>query len=217
MKLDKLHVVILIFLIIGGCNQNQINNIRTAHSILEHSTKKENELKKLQSELNVLIKQENKNYIEILDKGKNDLSNINIELDKVINTNNSMLQKLDSMIKIMNSSKTEWVKLNSLVEKSENKQERRLLLNIISVLEERERIFFAIVNEQELIIRSNIKLYNTLKEPKVNVNDLEREINTINKKMDVSNTLNNSYTKSTKDLNNLKQIVYEIILLNKKK
>ncbi|MDF2607506.1 MAG: hypothetical protein K0S34_1702 [Bacillales bacterium] len=217
MKINKIFVVICIFLVVGGCNQKQISNLKNAHSILEISTRKENDLKKIQAELIVLIDQENATYTNILEKGKYDLRNINVELDKAIKTNNIMLQKIESMVKIMNSSRAEWVNLNKVVNKSKNKQERELLVNIISVLEERERIFFELVNEQKLIIESNIELYNSFKKTKVDFRVVESEITSLNKKMDVLDTLNTKYIIRTKDLNNLKQIVYEIIVFDNKK
>jgi hypothetical protein len=205
-------ILILFSIVISGCSDDQNNTLMDAHNILEMSAKFEGKTYIIQNELILLFNEDNNTYTNLISKQGMNMNSQKSQIDLGLKINSDILDRIKSEKALMNNSKKQWEKLRALQESGNANENRQLIEKIYTTLIEREKLFNDIILLEEKIVEHNIKTYHIL-----TINDdyekIDKEITNANDSLVELGSIYTDFHSKTDELNNLRQILYEKVIL----
>ncbi len=209
-KFRSIFVFIAAVFVLSGClgGTSPEENIYT---ILESTVQKEAKLKEIQEPLQELEKKEQDYFNEMIGLGMKEFEQIVKVADQAIENVEKRRELINNEKQVMEESKTEFAKVDKYV--SELKEDEQLgepISELVTEMENRYAIHEKLTAKYIEALDSDRQLYELMKQEDLKMEDLEGQIDTINKVYQEIITLNEEYNTITGKYNDLKRNFYEI-------
>lgn len=199
-------MIIFVLVILSGCQATSEEKI---YHILEQTVAKEKDFDKQQKPLMELETQEKRLFEKIIDLGMKDMG-------KIVKLSNEAIENLEKRREMMKieqasilSSKKEFSKIKGHMTKIASKQIKKEAIQLQQLMEKRyethEKLFKAYLHG----IDTNMKLYQILKDKKLQIGDLEKQIQLSNEAYSEVLKMNQLFNENTKKFNEQKSKFYK--------
>ncbi|MGE6258591.1 YkyA family protein [Heyndrickxia sporothermodurans] len=199
-------MIIFVLVMLSGCQATSEEKI---YHILEQTVAKEKDFDKQQKPLMELETQEKRLFEKIIDLGMKDM-------DKIVKLSNEAIGNLEKRREKMKierasilSSKKEFSKIKGHMRKIASKKIKKEVIQLQQLMEKRyethEKLFKAYLHG----IDTNMKLYQILKDKKLQIGDLEKQIQLSNEAYSEVLKMNQLFNENTKKFNEQKSKFYK--------
>jgi prefoldin subunit 5 len=176
---------------------------------LEQAVKLEAEFENQQDPIVSLEQKEKEIYNQIIALGLKEIDQIKQLSSEALTIIDERKSRLDSEYESIKQSKNEFDKTTEIIETIESEETRILADDLKSLMNERYLSYEELYTAYSTSITLDQELYSMFQKEDLTLEELEVQIDQINKSYEQVISLNNTFNKLTTDYNNKKKLFYE--------
>ncbi|QTN01439.1 hypothetical protein ERJ70_08150 [Sediminibacillus dalangtanensis] len=199
-------------MLLAACNSQSTEEKMYEH--LEEAVSQEDVFAEQQQPLVELEQQEKELYNEIISLGMEEFDQVKELSEEALGLIDKREERLKAEKESIESAKSEFDKIDSLVDELEDDQVQSTANEMISVMDEREQAYQALNEAYHSALEQDRKLYQMLQQEDLQEEDLRAQIDVINENYDKVIAANETFNDKTEAYNQLKQDFYEQAELN---
>jgi hypothetical protein len=207
-KKKALAAVLLSLFLLGGC-MNKETPGEKAYSILEKTAEAEDVFEKQQDPLVKLEKQEKELYDQIIALGMKEFGQIKKLSDQALETVGKREELMNKEQESIDASKEEFEPLKDVIPDIEDKEAKESAEELYKVMMDRYSIHDKLYSEYTNGLELDKELYSMFKKEDLTMEQLEAQIDKINKSYEQLTVHNQEFNEMTKKYNEIKINFYK--------
>ncbi|WP_175988703.1 YkyA family protein [Bacillus sp. Marseille-Q1617] len=188
---------------IGGASPQE--NI---YNVLEETVAKEDQYVEVQKPIQGLEKKEKEIYNEIMSLGMKEFDKIVKLSDDALKNISERSDYIEKERKAMNEAKEKFSGLDEFISKLEDDKLKNEADKLAKTMEQRYQLHAKLTDSYLQALAQDKKLYELFKKKELTMEELEKQITSINEAYDKTIKLNEEYNTKTEQFNKLKQGFY---------
>lgn len=201
-------VILCALFLISGC-LNQKTTPEKMYEVMEKVVNAENAFEKQQDPLVLAEKKEKELYDQIISLGMKEFDQIVKLADEALLLVEERKKLMDLETKSIIKSKEQFVELSPYINKLEDPSMKKDAKNLYEVMMERYNLHDELEQSYSKALQYDQELYQLFKSKELTINQIEDQINKINKIYEDVYKLNEKFNEQTKKYNDLKLQFYE--------
>lgn len=201
-------VILCALFLISGC-LNQKTTPEKMYEVMEKVVNAENAFEKQQDPLVLAEKKEKELYDKIISLGMKEFDQIVKLADEALLLVEERKKLMDLETKSIIKSKEQFVELSPYINKLEDPSMKKDAKNLYEVMMERYNLHDELEQSYSKALQYDQELYQLFKSKELTINQIEDQINKINKIYEDVYKLNEKFNEQTKKYNDLKLQFYE--------
>ncbi|MGM0753629.1 MAG: YkyA family protein [Bacillota bacterium] len=178
------------------------------YNVLEETVSKEGQYVEVQKPLQKLEEKEKEIYTKIMDLGMKEFDQIVKLSDEALENIKKRKEYIDKERASMSEAEEEFAKADEYVDKLENEDLKKEAEKLGKTMEERYQLHEKLTSSYLDVLSLDKELYNMFKKKELTMEELEKQISSINEQYEKIVKFNGDYNKKTEEFNKLKQEFY---------
>jgi rubrerythrin len=178
------------------------------YNVLEETVSKEGQYVEVQKPLQELEEKEKEIYTKIMDLGMKEFDQIVKLSDEALDNIKKRKEYIDKERMSMSEAEEEFAKADEYLDKLESQDLKKEAKKLKKTMEERYQLHEKLTSSYLDALSLDKELYNMFKKKELTMEELEKQISSINDQYDKIVNYNEDYNKKTEEFNNLKQKFY---------
>ncbi|TYS90978.1 YkyA family protein [Rossellomorea aquimaris] len=178
------------------------------YNVLEETVSKEGQYVEVQKPLQELEEKEKEIYTKIMDLGMKEFDQIVKLSDEALDNIKKRKEYIDKERMSMSEAEEEFAKADEYVDKLESQDLKKEAIKLKETMEERYQLHEKLTSSYLDALSLDKELYNMFKKKELTMEELEKQISSINDQYEKIVNYNEDYNKKTEEFNNMKQTFY---------
>ncbi|TMU88412.1 hypothetical protein FGG79_07490 [Bacillus sp. BHET2] len=178
------------------------------YNVLEETVSKEGKFVEVQKPLQELEEKEKEIYTKIMDLGMKEFDQIEKLSDEALENIEKRKEYIDKERASMSEAKEEFAKADEYIDKLENKDLKKQAKKLNETMDERYQLHEKLTSSYLEALTLDKKLYNMFKKKDLTMEELEKQIASINEQYEKIVKFNEGYNNKTEEFNKQKQEIY---------
>jgi chromosome segregation ATPase len=178
------------------------------YNVLEETVSKEGQYVEVQKPLQELEEKEKEIYTKIMDLGMKEFDQIVKLSDEALDNIKKRKEYIDKERTSMSEAEEEFAKADEYVDKLESQGLKKEAKKLKETMEERYQLHEKLTSSYLDALSLDKELYNMFKKKELTMEELEKQISSINDQYEKIVNYNEDYNKKTEEFNNMKQTFY---------
>jgi rubrerythrin len=178
------------------------------YNVLEETVSKEGQYVEVQKPLQELEEKEKEIYTKIMDLGMKEFDQIVKLSDEALDNIKKRKEYIDKERTSMSEAEEEFAKADEYLDKLESQDLKKEAKKLKKTMEERYQLHEKLTSSYLDALSLDKELYNMFKKKELTMEELEKQISSINDQYEKIVNYNEDYNKKTEEFNNLKQKFY---------
>ncbi|MCA1062206.1 YkyA family protein [Rossellomorea aquimaris] len=178
------------------------------YHVLEETVSKEGQYVEVQKPLQKLEEKEKEIYTKVMELGMKEFDQIVKLSDEALDNINQRKEYIEKERTAMNEAKEEFSKASGYVDKLENEDLKNEAEKLNETMAERYELHEKLTTSYLDALSLDKELYHMFKNKELTLEELEKQISSINEKYEKIVKFNDDYNKKTEEFNKLKQAFY---------
>ncbi|MEI2664898.1 YkyA family protein [Rossellomorea sp. LJF3] len=188
---------------VGGSSPEE-----NVYKVLEETVAKESQYVKVQKPLQELEEKEQEIYTKIMDLGMKEFDQIVKLSDEALDNIDKRKEKIEKERESMSEAKKEFAKADEYIDDLESDDLKKDAEKLKKTMEERYQLHEKLTTSYLKALSLDKELYNMFKKKDLTMEELEKQISSINEQYEKIVKFNGDYNTKTEEFNKLKQEFY---------
>ncbi|CAN7446276.1 YkyA family protein [Rossellomorea sp. LjRoot5] len=188
---------------VGGSSPEE-----NVYKVLEETVAKESQYVKVQKPLQELEEKEQEIYTKIMDLGMKEFEQIVKLSDEALDNIDKRKEKIEKERESMSEAKKEFAKADDYIDEIESDDLKKEAKKLEDTMEERYQLHEKLTASYLKALSLDKELYNMFKKKDLTMEELEKQISSINEQYEKIVKFNGDYNTKTEEFNKLKQEFY---------